>query len=81
MAQKQDLPTWLLEALLALGGRGRLADLARFIWQQHEADLRDSGDLFYTWQYDLRWAAHRLRRKHVMRDADVSPKGVWELRQ
>jgi len=33
--------------------------------------------IFYSWQYDLRWAAHKLRG--VMLAADASPSGVWEL--
>jgi hypothetical protein len=80
-ASKKDLSKWLHEALLALAGRGGLAEVARYIWDHHELDLRASGTLFYTWQYDLRWAANRLRRAKIMRDAEESPRGVWELRK
>lgn len=61
MATKYDLQPWVEEALRALGGSGTVVEVARLIWQRHEADLRSSGDLFYTWQYDMRWAAQTLR--------------------
>lgn len=36
--------------------------------------------MFYTWQYDVRWAATTLRRTGKLRAAEVLPSGVWELR-
>ena len=80
MATKHDLEDWVYEALKNLGGRGRLIEVAKQIWKNHQSDLSSSGDLFYTWQYDMRWAANRLRRSGKMRPAEVSPKGVWELK-
>lgn len=46
MATKEDLPDWVLTALIANGGSSRLIDVAKYIWLHHEVDLRDSGDLF-----------------------------------
>ena len=79
MATKHDLEDWVYEALKSLGGSGRIIEIAKIIWASHEADLKGSGDLFFTWQYDMRWAANRLRRLGKMRAAEVSPNGVWEL--
>lgn len=79
MATKLDLQDWVAEALCNLGGSARLIDVAKQIWLKHEIELRASGDLFFTWQYDMRWAANQLRRTHVMRNADDSPTGIWEL--
>jgi hypothetical protein len=79
MAVKQDLKPWVAEALRAAGGHASVVEVSRRIWQAHEADLRASGDLFYTWQYDVRWAAHLLRREGVLKPADESPTGIWEL--
>lgn len=79
MATKQDLVDWVEEALRTHGGRATLLDVARHIWGAHETDLRESGALFYTWQYDMRWAATKLRHQGVMRAADESASGVWEL--
>jgi len=61
MATKYDLQRWVEEALTSLGGSGTVVEVAREIWLRHEPDLRSSGDLFYTWQYDMRWAAQALR--------------------
>ncbi len=51
----------VIEALKALGGSGSVVDVCREVWKRHEDVLRDSGDLFFTWQYDIRWAAQKLR--------------------
>ena len=61
MATKHDLPSWIEAALSRLGGSGTVVEVARAIWDEHEQDLRESGDLFFTWQYDMRWAAQTLR--------------------
>lgn len=79
MATRHDLPDWLLDALRAQGGRASIVEVCKHIWRNHEDDLRSSGDLFYSWQYDIRWAATFLRKEGLMRDKDVSPRGVWEL--
>lgn len=79
MATKEDLQDWVAEAIRSLGGSARLVEVAKHIWNIHESDLRSSGNLFFTWQYDMRWAANQLRRKHLLKAADISPTGVWEL--
>ena len=70
---------WTLEALRDFGGRGRIVDVSRHIWNHHEEELREAGDLFFTWQYDLRWAAWTLRQRGLMKPAGVSEQGLWEL--
>ena len=65
---RDDLMPWVLEALRARGGTGTVVDVCRYIWQHHEQDLRSAGDLFYTWQYDVRWAATKLRHQHKLRE-------------
>jgi hypothetical protein len=79
MASKSDLDGWVLEALKELGGSASLVAVCRLIWRDHEAELRRSGDLLYTWQYDTRWAAHRLRLKRKLKPTSDLPRGVWEL--
>lgn len=39
-----------------------MLEVAKAIWNKHEGELRSSGDLFGTWQHDMRWAADRLRK-------------------
>jgi hypothetical protein len=79
MVTREDIKEWVLDALQANGGRASLPDVGRHIWEHHERDLRQSGDLFYTWQYDMRWAATKLRQEGIMRSADSSGRGMWEL--
>ena len=62
MATRETLRSWIIEALEELGGEAKQIDIAKVVWRRHENDLRTSGDLFYTWQYDIRWAATLLRK-------------------
>lgn len=79
MARKHDLQDWVVEVLKAKGGRARIVEICKYIWDNYEDELRNSGDLFYTWQYDVRWAGTRLRKAGIMRGKESSPKGIWEL--
>lgn len=79
MANKESLQVWIIEALKANNGRAILLDICKFVWLYHEEDLRKSGDLFYTWQYDIRWAATNLRESGKLKPANQSPRGIWEL--
>lgn len=79
MATKADVRDWVEEELRALGGHSRIVPISRAIWSKHEAEIVASGDLFYTWQYDMRWGAHSLRKGGKMISAQISPRGVWEL--
>ena len=79
MASKEDLQTWVREALSAHGGRASIVEVAQHIWTHNEMALRESGDLLFTWQYDMRWAANVLRRNGVMKAVGLSSRGIWEL--
>ena len=79
MPGKKDLQEWVMEAIEILGGGGTVVDVTREVWRRHEKDLRDAGDLFYTWQYDIRWAAQALRDGGQLMPADQVPRGVWAL--
>ena len=80
MATKTDLMTWVIEALEGLGGSGTVVEVSRVVWREHELDLRQSGDLYYTWQYDIRWAAQKLRNNGVLKPILARRAGVpWEL--
>ncbi|RLP28342.1 hypothetical protein [Mesorhizobium sp. YM1C-6-2] len=79
MATKGDLVDWVVEALKAAGGAGTLLYVAKYIWEHHEKELR-STDLFYTWQYDMRWAATELRKRGTMVPAETDRRGKWTLK-
>ncbi|MGH7899842.1 MAG: hypothetical protein ACREQQ_17940 [Candidatus Binatia bacterium] len=42
--------------------------------------MKQAGDLFYTWQYDLRWAAKRLRDVGKMKAVHGERGQPWELK-
>ncbi len=79
MASRQELEEWLVDALNAIGGRGSPVRVCKEIWEQHHGDLQQSGNLLYTWQYDVRWAANQLRHRHIMKSVEQSARSVWEL--
>lgn len=79
MSNKTDLQTWIIEAPQRNGGTAQLLDVAKDIWGHHEADPRERGDLFYTWQYDMRWAAQRLRNAGEFAPVNNARNGTWSL--
>ena len=79
MPTKADLRDWLLLALRAHDGKASIVQICKHIWEHHEEELRRSGDLFFTWQYDVRWAATRLRNEGMLRARGSSARGLWEL--
>lgn len=77
---KRDvLEIWILESLKKMNGSASLLEVCKWVWANKEKELRSSGDLFFTWQYDIRWAATRLRKKGLLQAANISPAGVWEM--
>lgn len=78
MAIKSDLKTWVIEALAAEEHPATIVDICENIWNRHEAELRGSGKLFFTWQIDARQAAINLRRSGVLKKAPQAP-GLWVL--
>jgi hypothetical protein len=78
MITRDVLQDWVVEALQSLGGKGSVLNVSKYIWREHEKDLRNSGDLFYTWQYDVRWAAQKLRNAGKLKPAG-NRNVPWEL--
>lgn len=76
---RQDLPSKLEITLRLIGGKGTIVEVCETFWNKYQEELRNSGDLFYTWQYDIRWAATELRKSKKMKSAELSERGVWEL--
>lgn len=80
MARSKDqLKVWIVEALQSEQREMSVVEVAKYVWEAHEDDLRESGDLFYTWQYDLRWAAQTLRDEGVLSAKNNRRKGGWAL--
>lgn len=79
MASGSVLRPWVVDALQELGGGGSVVEVARLIWRDHEEDLRGMGNLFYTWQYDMRWAAQKLRDDGTLVKLHGQRSGRWTL--
>jgi hypothetical protein len=79
VATKHDLQAWVLESLQKRGGSASVLEVTKDVWEAHEDDLRASGDLFFTWQYDLRWAAQKLRDAGRLAPKHGKRGGPWEL--
>ena len=80
MTTREVLQDWVIDALKSLSGTGTIVQVAKHIWENHSKELKSSGDLFYTWQYDMRWAATKLRKRKIILAAEVSQKGQWRLK-
>ncbi len=76
MVTKNDLKGLALDALQALGGSSRISEICRHIWDHHEAELKASGELFYTWQYAMRWAGQELQKERKMSKAATTTRGI-----
>lgn len=79
MITREDLKSIVIESLKANNGTGRVVDVCKYIWEHYENELRDSGDLFFTWQYDVRWAAQYLRDSGQLKKANNNRSAPWEL--
>jgi hypothetical protein len=79
VATKEDLRNWVYEAVAAHGGSASIVQVCKHVWNNHKEDLEKSGDLFYTWGYDLRWAAQALRDAKVFKHKSLCARGVWEI--
>jgi len=77
MATREDLRQWVFEAVEDLGPSA-VPRVAEHIWQRHQTDLQSSGDLFYTWQYAMRWEAMKLRKKGKF--APAAKDGLWRIK-
>jgi len=79
VATKADLEEWVVEALTNVGGSGSVVTVSKKLWELHAHELDVSGDLFFTWQYDVRWAAQKLRDRGVLVSLKGDRRGVWTL--
>jgi len=79
MITKTILGQLIIEALESNSGSASIVKICQYIWQNYESDLRDYGDLFYTWQYDLRWASQRLCKEGIIEKLPQGNMSIWKL--
>lgn len=77
--KKKDLKNCVIRALRESNGKARVVQVCKYIWDNYKNELENSGDLFYTWQYDVRWAALTLRKDGIMKPAEEQRNNYWEL--
>lgn len=75
---RHHLKGWVLEALSAIGQPAKILDVAKEIWRRHGSELEGT-PLFYTWQYDMRWAALQLSKEGKVLLSNVVGNGRWAL--
>jgi hypothetical protein len=74
---KKDLQDIVKETLIILNGKSNITEISKYIWKKYNYKLLISGDIFYTWQYDIRWVGTELRKLGIMKNN--CKRGVWEL--
>ena len=79
MATREHMKDWVIHALKSLGGKGWPKDVSKYIWDHYESELKQSGSLLYTWQYDVRWAAQALRNSGILKPVNGRRDLPWEL--
>jgi hypothetical protein len=79
MSIRAEAEDWIVKAILHHGGKATLLEISKYVWDNYESYLRNHGDAFYTWQYDIRWAGQKLRDKKILKSATGSIKGTWEI--
>lgn len=72
-----DFPDLVLEALKSHQGGAHLVLVAKYIWENYRERLEASKNILFTWQYDIRWAATKLRQQGKLKPSQECPKGVW----
>ncbi len=79
MKTRVDLCDWITEALGELKGSAKISKIREHIWEHHQNELINSGNLHFTWHEDIYWAATQLRAKGILKKAKATTKSVWEL--
>jgi len=75
----EKLQQWVCEALKANDGKASIVEICKHIWSNHELDLKNDEQLFYTWQYQMRWAGQQLVKKNLIKKTKLGIKAEWVL--
>ncbi len=79
MVSKKTLEDWVYKGIKANNGSATIVEVAKYIWNNHQKELSTSGDIFFTWQYDMRWAAQNLRKAGLCGLVSKSPVNKWTI--
>ncbi|WP_368743859.1 hypothetical protein [Enterobacter asburiae] len=70
---------WIIVCLQERGGKAWPREVSKYVWDSYEVELRNSGDMLYMWQYEIRWAAQKLRDEGVLKPVNGRRDLPWEL--
>lgn len=73
--KRDDFMPLIMAALNANGGSLKISEVCEFVWINYNARISMS-QVLYTWQYDIRWAANKLRRQNKIKS---DPRGSWTI--
>jgi len=74
---RSKLKEWVIDALQALGGSAQIVPICKHIWENHQGELSASGEFFYIWQYEMRWAGQKLQNEGMLKKYRSGRR--WEL--
>ena len=74
--KRDDFMPLIIEALHANHGSLKIHEVCKSVWNNNSARIIQSQQVLYTWQYDIRWAANKLRRQNKIIS---KPRGYWTL--
>jgi len=88
--KREDLPDILYNIIKSFpNGSATMQQIFRRFWNLYKKKLNEADDIFYTWNYEIRWAATELRKQGRMKPAhsrentrggeDTSRIGIWEI--
>ncbi|MBA5238197.1 hypothetical protein H2Y54_16845 [Pectobacterium aroidearum] len=79
MVTRERMKQWIIACLQERNGCGWPREVSKYVWDNYESELKASGDILYTWQYDIRWAAQQLRYEGVLKPVNGRRDLPWEL--
>lgn len=79
MATREDMQSWIIACLKSRGGSGWPREVSKYVWENYKSEIQASENLLYTWQYDIRWAAQKLRNSGILKSVNGRKDLPWEL--
>ncbi|HIC8823640.1 TPA: hypothetical protein ACW719_003534 [Klebsiella aerogenes] len=79
MVTREDMKQWIILCLQEGNGSAWPREVSKYVWDNYESELKASGDVLYTWQYDIRWAAQQLRYDGILKSVNRRRDLPWEL--
>lgn len=79
LVTRESMKQWIIVCLQERGGKAWPREVSKYVWDSYEVELRNSGDMLYMWQYEIRWAAQKLRDEGVLKPVNGRRDLPWEL--